>query len=232
MLIAPYSSCNPVIDIQNQDGKEGYIYIERFYNADAVDAMMQYFYTSDYSIAIDAYGQTRTCSPIWLHLQVYLLADMMIGPGELCDMAITKFCWEAGDHWDTEDFAAVINELYGCVPSSVQPMTDAAIRTSTKHIEELLHDDYGVHFRRMLVERDTFGRDFRRAAIDALECRVQDMELYFCQRRVKLFNCLVDVPRECPWCGEEQGCQGHYKIEQDRETEELIREIRAQARYD
>lgn len=214
---------NPAVNVlmQKQGGKEGVVDLNPCHSVRGIDAMLQYFYTSDYSTTLDSRGEPRDYPALLLHIEVYLAA-WKISCSELEKIAITRFCEEVEAYWDTPTFAHAIDELYGCVPFSVQPMIDAAIDVAARHAKELLKEDYGEDFRQVIKEKRDFGHDFRSAAIDALETT----GLYFCVQHAKLFNAPSGEAAPCTWCGQNQLGGGHYRVENDTETERLLYELR------
>ncbi|KAK4503131.1 hypothetical protein PRZ48_006558 [Zasmidium cellare] len=202
-------------------GRDGVVDLSQCHSARGVDAMLQYFYTSDYSTDVDTRDEPRDCPSLLLHIDVYLAA-WKISCSELGDIAIGNFCEEVESYWFTPTFAHAIDELYSCVLGSVQPMRDAAIQVAARHAKELLKEDFGEEFRQVVKEREYFARAFRTAAIEALE----DMGLYFCVEQAKLFNAPDSEFAACTWCRRAQFEVGHHKVENDIETERLLNELR------
>ncbi|KAK4503133.1 hypothetical protein PRZ48_006560 [Zasmidium cellare] len=186
---------------------------------EAVCAVMQYLYTSDYQVKSTP-GQTPTLEPLVLDVLVYTLADKLdVQP--LVQFAAKRFCVRLqgmqSELWKTAAFPEAIRELYLNAPDTDRKMHKTVMEISTAHAVKLLTESYGLEFRKVVEEVKTFGTEFQLAAISRRQDYVDGAARYFCSNRSKVVILPEDQP-SCPACKKPEAhyaySKTHFRIEQ------------------
>jgi speckle-type POZ protein len=100
----------------------------------AVEAMLQFMYTSDY----DASGSAEnSASPMVLNVKVYSIADKYDVPA-LKSQAKEKFETTVKTCWNMDDFPYAVAEVYNSTTSIDRGLRDVVIDVTCEHINQLL----------------------------------------------------------------------------------------------
>lgn len=107
-----------------------------------VDGMLHFLYRSNYDNI--TFGRDP---PATLHLRMACIADKYIIP-PLAELATAMVVKTAKLHWDTEDFADVLSEVYAITDSDVQ-LRQALLDVVMSHAKELFDakNEKHEHFR-------------------------------------------------------------------------------------
>lgn len=175
----------------NKEAKQGKVHLPDD-DGDVVESVVQYLYTSDYEHIDGALTHD---------VKVYTLADKLDIP-LLVEKASTRFCARAKNLWDTEGFAAAIREIYENAPERDRSMRRAVVEISANHAKQLLEQESGVEFRKVVGEIVTFGIEFQLAAMSVRKWQLDEQLWYYCNQTRKAFAVSQD-PMDgyrCPFC--------------------------------
>jgi speckle-type POZ protein len=100
----------------------------------AVEAMLQFMYTSDY----DASGSAEhSASPMVFNVKVYSIADKYDVPA-LKSQAKEKFETTAKTCWNMDDFPYAVAEVYNSTTSIDRGLRNVVVDVTCEHINQLL----------------------------------------------------------------------------------------------
>ncbi|KAM3417136.1 hypothetical protein BST61_g8711 [Cercospora zeina] len=108
-------------------------------NKSAVDAMLTYMYTADYSDK-GKFFSVSFFEPILFNVHVHTIGDKY-GMPDLCKLAEAKFAELAAKCWRTAGFAKAVEEMYTTAPDSKRNLQKTAVEIVVKHSEALFKDD-------------------------------------------------------------------------------------------
>ncbi|KAK6391243.1 hypothetical protein LTR65_004703 [Meristemomyces frigidus] len=140
---------------------------------DAVDAMLQYFYKSDYA------GRLPGSQPsaIVLDVRTHRVADKY-GVAPLCKLATSKFADGAIKGWNTAAFAEAIEEVYSSLPADPRwELRGRLVGVAKAHAKALFSEDFGLHFRKIAATVPSFSAQLARILSEASE---EDEARYSC----------------------------------------------------
>ncbi|KAM5349253.1 hypothetical protein ACJ41O_005760 [Fusarium nematophilum] len=115
-----------------KESSERVITIEDF-NADAVEAMLQFMYWFDYDYECEA-------SPMSFHAKVYQIADKYDIPA-LKEHVRGLFGEAIASDWQSDDFPLAIAMAYSSTPKNDRGLRDLVVELSHRHINELLDNE-------------------------------------------------------------------------------------------
>ncbi|KAE9984039.1 hypothetical protein BLS_003190 [Venturia inaequalis] len=176
-------------------------------DTDAVEALLAYLYTSEYTAK-------EKENALVLHVHVYQLAHMYL-IGELCKVAAKSFDEAAEKDWNLPSFLLAVQETYTNPEAEEKTLRKLVAEHVVDNLSELLKDDEG-EFAKTMVAFGEFGKDVSRALIEESgpSCRSKKMKDYRCPSysyhfRLDLRN--VAAPyKESPKC---PNCHAQHLVE-------------------
>ncbi|KAF2165474.1 hypothetical protein M409DRAFT_24324 [Zasmidium cellare ATCC 36951] len=127
-------------------------------HSEAVDAVLQYLYTSSYQYKRSKTGTDRTVAPFfWTSSSSQRFCDRLVQrPSQMT---------EGTQLWKTPAFADAIRELYLNAADTDRQMHQAVVHVSAQYAKGLLTSSYGTDFRRVVDDVKTFGTEIHMAAL-------------------------------------------------------------------
>lgn len=126
-------------------------------DTDAVEALLAYLYTSEYTAKEEE-------NALVLHVHVYQLAHMYL-IGELCKVAAELFDEAAYEDWNLPSFPLAVQETYANPEAEEKTLRKLVVEHAVDNLSELLKDDEG-EFAKTMVAFGEFGKDVSRALIE------------------------------------------------------------------
>lgn len=132
---------------------------------------------------------------------VYTLADFLNLP-LLEELAITRFCAYAEDHWQAADFAEAIREVYENAPDKKdRRMRTTAVKVAGEHALLLLRNEYGHTLRSVVKEVKTFAMELQLATRELIGSGEMDHFKFRRSGCAKVFFVRSGQGRlGCPYC--------------------------------
>ncbi|KAE9993179.1 hypothetical protein EG327_006178 [Venturia inaequalis] len=169
-------------------------------DTDAVEALLAYLYTSEYTAK-------EKENALVLHVHVYQLAHMYL-IGELCKVAAELFDKAAEEDWNLPSFPLAVQETYANPEAEEKTLRKIVVKHAVDNLSELLEDDEG-EFAKTMVVFGEFGKDVSRALIEesGSSYRSKKMKDYRCPDysfhfRLDLRNVAAPYKEspKCPYC--------------------------------
>lgn len=162
----------------------------------AVEAMLQFMYTSDYDASCSA---DNSASPMVSSVKVYSIADKYDVPA-LKSQAKEKFKTAVETCWTMDDFPYAIAEVYNSTTSIDRGLRNVVVDIASKHVNQLLSKQA---FSDVLGEVVGFASDIAQQLANSQEKIRKRLRKYKCPHCEKQWEAVLSSENtyRCIHCG-------------------------------
>lgn len=180
-------SCpKPIADLEQEANDHAITLHED--DEDAVNAMLEFFYTQDYTLSVGK-GDPSGLS---FHIVAYHLAGKYMLATTLQELAARKFSANAEEAWPTTAFTDAISKVFELADAQGDALTAAVIRISKENLTLLMENQSG--FKKVLAEEPALAAAIVEHTLQKLEAVEEERDAAKkkperTDRGVKYFKC-------------------------------------------